>query len=124
MSTTPGRRPHPALCVGVIGTVALVCLISAMRGHDRFGQYTWYVYDNAGRPVWYVASNCTVSGTGCTGTLYRTTGPPFGPGFNPNSVQVFTVGSATIVFTDANNGTLSYTVNGVSGSKAITRQLF
>jgi hypothetical protein len=34
------------------------------------------------------------------------------------------VGSATLTFSDANNGTLSYTVNGVSGSKAITRQLF
>ena len=84
----------------------------------------WYVYDNNGKPVWYVASNCTVSGNGCTGTLYRTTGPPSGPTFNPALVQVITVGTVSLAFTDANNGTLTYTVNGVSGSKAITRQLF
>ena len=65
-----------------------------------------------------------VSGSGCTGPLYRTTGPPFGPTFNPAMVQVITVGTVSLAFTDAGNGTLTYTVNGVSGSKAITRQLF
>jgi hypothetical protein len=86
----------------------------------------WYVYNNAGQPVWYVASNCavTASGNGCAGTLYRTTGPAFGPTFNPMQVQPFAVGSATLSFSDGNNGTLSYTVDGVSATKTITRQLF
>lgn len=84
----------------------------------------WYVYDSAGKPMWYVASNCTVSGTGCTGTLYRTTGPAFGPTFDSTQVHVFAVGSVTLDFSDPNNGTLSYMVDGVSGTKAITRQLF
>ncbi len=84
----------------------------------------WYVYDNTGKPVWYVASNCAVSGNGCTGTLYCTTGPPFGPTFNSAAVQVITVGTMTLAFSDASNGTLTYTVNGVSASKTITRQLF
>ena len=32
---------------------------------------TWYVYDDAGRPAWYVASACAVNaqGNGCSGTL-------------------------------------------------------
>jgi hypothetical protein len=94
----------------------------AQQGTNIF--LAWYVYDGGGRPTWYVASNCTVSGAGCSGTLYRTTGPPFGPTFNSSAVQAFAVGSATLTFSDANSGTLSYTVNGVSGSKAITRQLF
>jgi alpha-tubulin suppressor-like RCC1 family protein len=97
-------------------------MVMAQQGTNIF--LAWYVYDNSGRPMWYVASNCTVSGAGCTGTLYRTTGPPFGPTFNSSAVQAFAVGSATLTFSDANNGTLSYTVSGVSGSKAITRQLF
>ena len=86
----------------------------------------WYVYNDAGQPVWYVASNCVVTppGNGCSGTLYRTTGPVFGPTFNPSQVQVFEAGTVTLSFSDGNNGTLSYTVNGVSGTKAITRQLF
>lgn len=30
----------------VIGAVAVICLVAAWRGHDRFDQYTWYNYDN------------------------------------------------------------------------------
>jgi len=84
----------------------------------------WYVYDGAGKPMWYVASNCAISGSGCSGTLDRTTGPAFGPTFDSSKVQAFTAGTVSINFTDANNGTLSYTVNGVTASKSITRQLF
>ena len=43
---------------------------------------------------------------------------------DPAQVQVFPVGSVTLTFSDGNNGTLSYLVDGVSGSKTITRQLF
>ncbi len=84
----------------------------------------WYVYDSSGKPVWYVASDCAVSGNGCSGTLYRTTGPAFGPAFDPTKVQVFTAGTVTLSFSDSSNGTLSYTVNGIAGTKSITRQTF
>jgi hypothetical protein len=84
----------------------------------------WFVYDGNGKPMWYVASNCAANGNGCSGTLYRTTGPPFGPTFDFSKVQVFSVGTVNLLFTDANNGTLTYTVNGVTASKAIVRQLF
>jgi alpha-tubulin suppressor-like RCC1 family protein len=85
---------------------------------------TWFVYDAGGEPVWYVASACAVSGNGCSGPLYRTTGPAFGPSFDPTSVHVSTVGTVSLAFTDPNNGTLTYTVNGTSGTKSITRQMF
>jgi len=94
----------------------------AQQGSVMF--LAWYVYDSNGKPVWYVASGCAVSGAGCTGTLYRTTGPAFGPTFDATKVQVFTAGTVTLTFSDPNNGTLSYTVNGVTASKAITRLLF
>ena len=84
----------------------------------------WYVYDSAGKPMWYVAPDCVVVGNGCSGSLYRTTGPALGPTFNPSAVQVFTADTVSLSFSDANNGTLSYTVNGASASKTITRQLF
>jgi len=84
----------------------------------------WYVYDANGKPFWYVAPACTVEGSSCSGTLYRTTGPAFGPPLDPTKVQATSVGSALVSFIDANNGVLSYTVNGVSGSKPIKRQLF
>jgi len=84
----------------------------------------WYVYDSSGKPMWYVSSNCAVTGSGCTGKLYRTTGPALAPTFDSSKIQVFTVGSVTLTFSDADHGTLSYTVDGVSGTKSITRQVF
>jgi hypothetical protein len=83
----------------------------------------WYVYDGTAKPMWYVAT-CTLSGTTCAGDLLRTTGPNFGPTFNSSQVQVFTAGSVSVNFSDGNNATLTYTVNGVSANKTITRQLF
>lgn len=85
-----------------------------------------FVYDSAGAPVWYVASNCTVKASpdGCDGTLYRTSGPALGPTFDSSKVQVTAVGSVSLSFPDANNASLSYTVDGMSSSKAIKRQVF
>ena len=84
----------------------------------------WYVYDASGKPSWYVLPACTVSGSSCSGSIYRTTGPAFGPVFDPNQVQAFLVGSAIVSFIDANNAVLSYIVDGVSSTKTITRQVF
>jgi alpha-tubulin suppressor-like RCC1 family protein len=84
----------------------------------------WYVYGAGGQPEWYVASSCAVDAHGCSGTLYRATGPAFGPAFDASVVRLSAVGTARVTFSDANNATLEYTVNGVSGAKAITRQLF
>jgi len=88
----------------------------------------WFAYDDSGTPVWFVASNCAMDaeGDGCTGELYRTTGPedPLRNAFDPSRVRVGPVGPVTVTFTDANNGTVSYTVDGKSGARSITRQLF
>ena len=93
---------------------------------QQFGNIflAWYVYDASGKPFWYVAPACTVSGSSCSGALYRTTGPPFGPPLDPTKVQPFAVGSAIVSFVDANNAVLSFTVDGVTATKTITRQLF
>jgi hypothetical protein len=40
------RKPPLALCAFVLGSVAVLCLVSAVRGNQRFDQYTWYFYDN------------------------------------------------------------------------------
>ncbi len=65
-----------------------------------------------------------IAATQQSGDLLRTTGPAFGPTFNSSQVQVFTAGTVSVNFTDANNGVLNYTVNGVPSSKLITRQVF
>lgn len=84
----------------------------------------WYTYDGVGNPKWYVASACRISGNACSDTLYETTGPPFGPTFNPAQVRVTAVGSITLSFSSLNNGTMTYNVRGSTGTKFITRQAF
>ncbi|HEX4779836.1 MAG TPA: hypothetical protein VH301_03725 [Usitatibacter sp.] len=84
----------------------------------------WYVYDNSGNPVWYVAPQCLVVGSSCSGTAYTTTGPPLGPTFDRNAVHATAVGTIAVTFSDANNAAVNYTINGVNGTKSITRQTF
>ena len=56
--------------------------------------------------------------------LRQSTGSYFASAYLPGQAINSVVGSATLSFTDANNGTLSYTVSGVTSSRAITRKAF
>jgi hypothetical protein len=86
---------------------------------------TWFTYDLDGTPLWLsVTAPKTAPGV-YGGTLYRTTGPAFSAvPFLPANVTATAVGTATFTFTDGNTGTFNYTVNGVTQTKAITRQVF
>jgi hypothetical protein len=60
-----------------------------------------------------------------SGTLYRTTGPAFNAvPFNPTAAMGTAVGTATLSFSDGNNASFAHTVNGISQTKAITREVF
>jgi hypothetical protein len=85
----------------------------------------WFTYAADRSPQWLVATaNRTAAGT-YAGILYQTTGPPFNAvPFDPTKVVTTPVGSVTLTFTDGNNGTFDYTVNGEEQKKAITRQVF
>lgn len=87
---------------------------------------TWFTYDADGSQMWLVGSDVRrTSGNSYTGPLYRTTGPAFNSvPFNPSQVGVTNVGTVTLSFSGANNGSFIYTVNGVSQSKPIVRQIF
>jgi hypothetical protein len=87
----------------------------------------WYTYGADGTGVWLVMPDGRKTGDRTyAGSLYRTTsGPRFdSTPWNSSSVTVATVGSATLTFSDANNGTFSYTYGGVTQSKSIGRQVF
>jgi hypothetical protein len=86
---------------------------------------TWFTYDLTGKGLWLVmAASLTTTGV-YTGTLFQTTGPPFNSvPFNPSLVVGTVVGAGTLTFTDLNTGTFNYTVNGVTQTKAITREIF
>src|SRR5207302_8913388 len=83
----------------------------------------WYVYDANGKPTWLVAT-CTMSGNTGTGTLYRTSGPPFAGTFDASRVSATPAGTVTVSFTDPQHATLTFIVDGVSGTKRVTRQVF
>ncbi len=90
----------------------------------------WFVYGSDGRATWYVLPSGTwadlVPGSLGTysGQVYKTTGPYYGSPFLPANVVVTPVGNAQLKFSDYSHGTFTYTIDGVSGSKAIERQPF
>jgi hypothetical protein len=87
----------------------------------------WYTYDASGNTVWYVIPGGTWTAANVfTGTAYRTTGSAWiGSSFKPVAPQdVKPAGTVTFTFGDNGNGTMTYNVDGVTGSKAITRQAF
>ena len=87
---------------------------------------TWFTYGPDGKAMWLVGSNVARTGNNTySGTLYRTWGPPYtAQPWNASQVSVMPVGSVTVAFSDAANGTFSYSAMGVSGSTPITRQVF
>ncbi len=85
----------------------------------------WYTYDSSGAPVWYVITNCPVVGTSCSGDMFSVSGGvPVTVPWNKPTLSVLPVGRGTFAFGDANNGTFTYTLNGIAGVKNITRQVF
>jgi hypothetical protein len=85
---------------------------------------TWFTYDSAGHPKWYVAPGCHIVSNYCSDTLYETSGPPFGSPFNSAIVNSKPVGTISFNFTSLNAGVMSYNVGGITGSKVLARQPF
>ena len=87
---------------------------------------TWFTYDAQGQGMWLVMSHgARIAANTYEGTLYRTSGPSFHASpFDPGKVAATPVGSARFTFSDASSGTFSYTVDGIAGTRAITRQLY
>lgn len=96
------------------------------QGDDMFA--TWFIYGANSQPTWIFLSNAKRSGAlGNTFSdkIYQAiTGSPFAavPFVPSTSTNFREVGSATLVFSDARNGTLTYTVDGATVVKQITRQ--
>jgi hypothetical protein len=87
---------------------------------------TWYTYGADGNPMWLSASNLARTGNATySGLLHRSWAQPFNAQpWDPARVTRMAAGNVTFTFTDANNGTMTYTVEGVTQSKPITRIAF
>ncbi len=87
----------------------------------------WFVYDAMGKPVWYTLQpgRWTTANIYTTyeGPVYKTNGPYFGGFFDPSQVGEMQVGTGVLSFRNSNSGTFRYTIEGVTGSKTITRML-
>jgi hypothetical protein len=84
---------------------------------------TLFTYAGDSRDMWLVASGLTRQGDGSfSGTLYRTVGQPFNAAWAAPTVNA--VGNMSLAFSSGTRGTLTYSVNGVTVTKAIGRQLF
>ncbi len=86
-----------------------------------------YVYDSAGQPRWYVMPGGVWSDgfTSYSGPLYQPSGNPL----NQYQASAFepgiAVGAATVRFSGSNQvADLSYTIDGLSGSKRLSRMAF
>ncbi len=96
----------------------------AQQGNTLFS--VLYIYDSSGKPQWVVMPGGTWNATlsAYTGALYIPSGSPF-PAYDATKFNAGTaVGQATLRFRDAGVATLNFTINGVSGTKQITRQVF
>jgi hypothetical protein len=102
---------HKVLVVNGPGTDAVVA--------------TWNTFSASTAPTWFTLSGGSwTTGQSYTGVLHQTTGSYFGNFYVPGQAVDSIVGSATLSFTDANNGTLTYTVAGITSSRAIVRKAF
>jgi len=87
---------------------------------------SWFTFGPDGKPWWLViAATETAPGSNVyTGDFYTGTGPAFNADpFDPAQVVPVKVGTGTFTFTDGNTATFDYTVNDVTQSKTITRQV-
>ena len=89
---------------------------------------TFFIYGTDGKASWYTgqASYLNNSPQGqnvFTGVMYQVAGPWFGTTFNPALVNARQVGTMTFsAFT--NSATLTYSIDGITVTKNITRQTF
>ncbi len=86
----------------------------------------FYVYEANGTPTWYVMPGGTWNAnfTVFTGALYRPTGSKLDNFVTGNIAVGASVGTATLTFKTSSTATFAYTINGITASKNIERQIF
>lgn len=81
----------------------------------------WYTYGGDHRDRWLTLQGDWVTPSTFAGTLYRTTGPAIGDASDPSQVSLFAVGTGVLSFSNAGNGSFTYTLEGVAGNQPIRR---
>ena len=81
---------------------------------------TFYVYDTSRNPVWFTAVLGYSAGPVFSGNLFADRGPWYGGPYTPPSTER-QAGTATFTLNDLYHATLTYTVDGVTVTKALQR---
>lgn len=85
----------------------------------------WYTYDANGNTTWFVMSGGTWFGSAYSGLLYTASSSPWvGAQYDTRQFRSRLVGQVSFNFQDASNAIMTYTVDGVTQSKAISRFRF
>lgn len=85
---------------------------------------TWYTYDADGKP-WWLISSLNRSGDTYSGEIHTVRGQAFDSvPWLQSKMQTSAVGTMTLTFASTHEGNLVYSVNGVSQSKSIKKQLW
>lgn len=86
--------------------------------------FTMFAYDALGNPVWYTVS-CTIAVTSCSGDMLKFRGGSTPTStWNGNGLGYAKVGTMALNFTSNDSGSMSYTLDGLSATRQITREIF
>ena len=95
----------------------------AQQGEIIFA--TWFTYAADRTPMWVSATARKTGKATYEGAIVRTSGPAFDSvPFDPKAVSIAEVGTLKLTFQDGNAATFDYTLDGVTQTKSITRQVF
>jgi len=99
-------------------------LVLIQQYHDIFA--AWYTYDATRQTTWFVMPNGSwTSANTYGGALYRTTGSQvIGGIYDPDKLAVTQAGTLTLTFTGTGAATMTYTVDGVTQTRSLTRLAF
>ena len=101
--------------------------VTLTHHHDKVFA-VWYIYDDAGKPLWVFMSDGAFSNGGRTfsGDVHRTSGPSYrDANFTWSRVKVERVGTARIDFAEDDvSAAITYSVSGTTITKAVSRQPF
>jgi hypothetical protein len=98
----------------------------SIHQHPSGGLFAiWLTFGPQNDPIWYTLQPGGWTGSSTfSGPIFATSGPPMSGPFSVSSVQRKQVGIGTLDFTDQANGTLSYELQDVVGTKSITRMIY
>ncbi len=84
-----------------------------------------YTYMSTGQPLWLISSGSWATSTSFVGgDLSQFTGPPFNANPFPATAVGTKVGTLSFTMINNDNATLTYSVNGITVTKAVTRFAF